>query len=211
MTYGPLRAHDLLWLSGMPTAVDGAPLPDWALAACRQNAPAVVRRAPHSADGAIPVGLRGRARHERLAATVAGSAITRVATPEALAAAAQAIARDAPFPALRALRMLAPGLDALGWAWGPTGGAGFMLASGLPVLRMDSDLDLVVRMANPPSAIQRERLVHLLDQAECRVDLQIDTGRGGFALRDWLASPRQTLLKTDSGPRLAENPWSDPA
>lgn len=211
MTHGPLHAHDLLWLSGMPTAADGSPLPDWAFAACRRNAPAVVRRAPRGPDGAVPVGLRGQARHERLAATVAGSAITRVATPEALAAAVQAIAHDAPFPALRALRALAPGFDALGWAWGPTGSTGFMLASGLPVLRMDSDLDLVVRMAHPPRAAQCERLVRLLDSAECRVDLQIDTGRGGFALRDWLASPRRTLLKTDSGPRLTADPWSDQA
>jgi phosphoribosyl-dephospho-CoA transferase len=50
-----------------------------------------------------------------------------------------------------------------------------------------------------------------LGDTECRVDLQIDTGHGGFALRDWLASPHQTLLKTDHGPRLVADPWSDAA
>ena len=103
---------------------------------------------------------------------------------------------------------LAPALDALGWAWGPTGGAGFALASGLPVLHAQSDLDLVVRMPQAPSAEQRDHLVRALSNAECRIDLQIDTGHGGFALRDWLTSPRQTMLKTDQGPRLVADPWS---
>jgi phosphoribosyl-dephospho-CoA transferase len=215
MTPAPRRAHDLLWVSEMPRATDGAPLPDWAIAACRQGAPVVVRRAPRGADGAVPVGLRGGARHERCAATIDARAITRVASPESLATDVATIAPDAPFAALRTLRTLAASLEALGWAWGPTGGAGFALASGLPVLHADSDLDLVVRMPHAPSTAQRERLGDLLQAAECRVDLQIDTGHGGFALQDWLtswlASPHQTLLKTDHGPRLVADPWDDAA
>lgn len=209
MTHAQLRAHDLLWVSEMPTAMDGAHLPDWAVAAYEQGAPAVVRRAPRGDTGSVPVGLRGGARHERCAAIVTTSAIVRVITPEALAPPANAIAHDAPFAALRTLRALAPELTALGWAWGPTGGAGFALASALPVLDADSDLDLVVRMPRAPAAAQRNHLVHLLDNTECRVDLQVDTGHGGFALRDWLASPHKTLLKTDHGPRLVADPWSD--
>lgn len=214
MTQTPLRAHDLLWVSEMPMAASGAPLPDWAVATCKQGAPVVVRRAPRSADGAIPVGLRGGARNERCAATVAVSTITRIISPETLATTIITIANDAPFAALRTLRALAPQLDALGWAWGPTGGAGFALASGLPALHADSDLDLVVRMPQAPSAEQCKRLVAVLKNAEClncRIDLQIDTGHGGFALRDWLASPHQTLLKTDHGPRLVADPWGDAA
>ncbi|KHK57754.1 phosphoribosyl-dephospho-CoA transferase [Ralstonia sp. A12] len=211
MTHMPLRAHDLLWVSEMPTTADGAPLPDWAVAACRQGAPVVVRRAPRGADGSIPVGLRGSGRSERCAATAAASTVTRVITPEALATTTVAIADNAPFAALRTVRALATELNALGWAWGPTGGAGFALATGLPVLHADSDLDLVVRMPHAPSAAQRDHLVRLLDDIECRVDLQIDTGHGGFALRDWLASPHKTLLKTDHGPRLVADPWSDVA
>lgn len=211
MTRESLRAHDLLNASRMPQTPNDTPLPDWALAACLQDAPMVVRRAPRGAGGAIPVGLRGRARHERLAVLIASDAIACVTSPEMLATKASALPHDAPLAALRTLRALAPELDALGWAWGPTGGAGFMLASGLPVLCENSDLDLVVRMTHAPSVMQRKRLARLLDQAECRVDLQIDTGRGGFALRDWLAWPDRTLLKTDSGPRLVADPWSDQA
>lgn len=209
MTQTQVRAHDLLWVSDTPMAADGAPLPNWAITAYRQGAPVVVRRAPRSTDGSVPVGLRGGARHERCAATVAANSVTRVVSPEGLAAQAVSIAHDAPFAALRTLRALAPGLNALGWAWGPTGGAGFALASGLPVLHADSDLDLVVRMPHAPSAAQRDQLLHVLAETECHVDLQIDTGRGGFAWRDWLTSPRQTLLKTDHGPHLVADPWSE--
>lgn len=209
MTPTLLRAHDLLWVSETPVVADGTPLPDWAVAVCRQGAPVVVRRAPRGTDGAVPVGLRGSTRHERCAANVATISITRVVTPEALANTAAAIAHDVPFAALRTLRALAPALNALGWVWGPTGGAGFALASGLPVLHADSDLDLVVRMPTAPSAAQCARLVSVLESTECRVDLQIDTGHGGFALRDWLNSPQQTLLKTDYGPRLVADPWSE--
>ncbi|WP_439894363.1 malonate decarboxylase holo-ACP synthase (plasmid) [Ralstonia sp. 25C] len=208
MTHPMLRAHDLLWVSDMPTAAGDAPLPDWAIAACLQGAPVVVRRAPRGPDGSIPLGLRGSVRSERCAASVPASAITRAVTPEALAANVMDIAYDTPLAALRTLRTLAPTLNALGWAWGPTGGAGFALASGVPVLHAESDLDLVVRMPQAPSIEQRDHLAHLLNEAECRVDLQIDTGHGGFALREWLTSPRQTMLKTDHGPRLVADPWS---
>ena len=61
MTTTPLRAHDLLWVSETPVATDGAPLPDWAITACLQGAPVVVRRAPRGTDGSVPVGLRGGA------------------------------------------------------------------------------------------------------------------------------------------------------
>lgn len=206
-----LRAHDLLWTSETPTATDGAPLSDWALDALRQGAPVVVRRALRGADGAVPVGLRGTARHERCAATVSPSAIVRIVSPEDIAAIATALRPDSPFAALRTLYALAPALDALGWAWGPTGSAGFTLASGLHALNADSDLDLVVRMPHAPSIEQRQRLLDLLNNTECRVDMQIDTGHGGFALYDWLTAPRQTLLKTDHGPRLVADPWSDVA
>lgn len=81
MTSTPLRAHDLLWVSETPVAMDGAPLPDWAVTAYRQGAPVVVRRAPRGSDGSVPVGLRGGARHERCAATVAANSITRVVSP----------------------------------------------------------------------------------------------------------------------------------
>ncbi|MDO8047148.1 malonate decarboxylase holo-ACP synthase [Janthinobacterium sp. SUN211] len=198
------RAHDLLWVSGLP---DDASLPAWADAAWLQAAPLVVRRAS-TAPGRIPVGLRGRLRSERHACEVESSAVLRRVTPEALARLAHTPPSGFDCTALDALRLVAPLLDATGWAWGPTGGVGFALASGLPVLRADSDLDLVLRIAAPPDPAQADALRAIAATVTaCRLDLQIDTGHGGFAYAEWVAGRGRVLLKTDHGPVLTATPW----
>ena len=195
------RAHDLLWLDGLP---DGASLPAWADSVWLQAAPLVVRRAS-TAPGRIPVGLRGRSRSERHAFEVDASAVVRRVTPEMLA---HAPVSDFSCAALDALRLVAPLLDATGWPWGPTGGVGFALASGLPVLRADSDLDLVLRIGAPPDAAQANTLRAIAATVTaCRLDLQIDTGMGGFAYAEWAAGRSRVLLKTDHGPMLTATPW----
>lgn len=195
------RAHDLLWLDGLP---DGASLPAWADANWLQVAPLVVRRAS-TAPGRIPVGMRGMLRSERQACEVAASAVVHRVTPEMLA---HAPVPDFSCAALDALREVAPLLDATGWPWGPTGGVGFALASGLPVLRADSDLDLVLRIGAPPDPAQADALRAIAATVTaCRLDLQIDTGRGGFAYAEWTAGRGRVLLKTDRGPVLTATPW----
>lgn len=191
------RAHDLLWLDAMP---DEMALPAWA----NHSAPLVVRRAM-AAPGRIPVGLRGLRRSERHACEIMAASVLRCVTPEMLAA----MPFDGEsYAALSALQTVAPLLDATGWAWGPTGGVGFALASGLPVLRADSDLDLVLRLDTPPDAAQTEALRAIAAAVTaCRLDLQIDTGHGGFAYAEWAAGRSSILLKTDRGPLLTASPW----
>jgi phosphoribosyl-dephospho-CoA transferase len=101
---------------------------------------------------------------------------------------------------------LAPRLQALGLAWGPVGGAGFWLASGLPVLRPTSDLDLLVRAPDPLAPATVAALAALQRDAACRIDIQVDTGRGGFALMEY-ARGGMVMLKTDCGPQLSSDPW----
>lgn len=198
--HGP-RAHDLLWASGLP---EESPMPAWLDGAWLQAAPLVVRRAS-TAPGRIPVGLRGLLRSERHGFDIDAAAVVRRVTPEMLA---RIPLPDFPSAALDALRLVAPLLDATGWAWGPTGGAGFALASGLPVLRADSDLDLLLRIAAPPDAAQAEALRAIAASVTaCRLDLQIDTGSGGFAYAEWAAGRGRVLLKTDHGPVLTATPW----
>jgi phosphoribosyl-dephospho-CoA transferase len=199
-----LRAHDLLWASGLP---EGAPLPAWLDALWLRAAPLVVRRAS-CAPGRIPVGARGMLRSERHACEVEAVAVLHRVTPEMLARLAHAPLPGFSCAALDALRQVAPLLDATGWNWGPTGGVGFALASGLPVLRADSDLDLLLRIAAPPDGAQADSLRAIAASVTaCRLDLQIDTGIGGFAYAEWAEDRGRVLLKTDRGPLLTATPW----
>ncbi|QBE67580.1 malonate decarboxylase holo-ACP synthase [Pseudoduganella lutea] len=199
----PYRPHDLLFLR-LPDRFDaGGPWPAWLDAAWLAGAPLVVRR--EAAPGSlVPVGARGTSRSQRCKGYVQRAAVARRVTPEMLAQ--TPLAEDATLPPLRALASLAPALDALGLAWGPTGGTGFYLASGLPVLRPDSDLDLLVRAPAPLASRIVEELMRLQHGAPCRVDIQVDTGSGGFALADYARGGR-VLLKTAHGPLLVPDPW----
>ncbi|MDX3895093.1 phosphoribosyl-dephospho-CoA transferase MdcG domain-containing protein [Pusillimonas sp.] len=113
-----------------------------------------------------------------------------------------------------------PAMAAIGLPWGPTGGLGFALATGLPVLHEGSDIDLLVRAPAPLSQGQVRALAAVVERSERPVDLQIDTGQGGFSFKEWAgcdpqrAGPphgrgglRRVLLKTGAGPVLVQDPW----
>ncbi len=204
-----MSPHDLLWLANGAGLRQDGPLPDWATPEWLMRAPLVVRRDRFDPAGRIPVGLRGATRSRRFGGWLAPEAVLRRTTPEEVAheAALQLCDERSSVPALQALAAIAPILDDSGLAWGPTGSAGFQLASGLPMLRMDSDLDLVVRAPVQLHAWQLSKLRALGDRAACRLDIQIDTGRGGFSLAEWLRNGTRVLLKTDRGPVLATDPW----
>ncbi len=203
-----IRPHDLLWLAEPAALIASGPLPEWATADLIANTPVVVRRQKLHDPDLLPAGLRGQERHQRLAAFAHRSAITRHVSPEALSQ--LDIATVLPFndnAALTALLALQPALEAIGLPWGPTGSVGFALATGLPVLRAHSDLDLVIRATSPLDAEQTSRLASLSHDTACRIDLQIDTGTGGFSFAEWIASRGRVLLKTDIGPQLTSDPW----
>lgn len=205
------RPHDLLFCD--VAGLNGA-LPEWATPAWMARAPVVVRRESVAAPDCIPVGLRGQTRSLRHKTYLSSLAVTCCVSPEALAAsfASDSVAIDgvlagAYYAALQALAESSALLDATGLLWGPTGGVGFALASGLPVLRPDSDLDLVVRAPLPLTPSQGALLRRLGRSQLCRIDLQIDTGCGAFAFAEWAAGNVCVMLKTDAGPLLSDDPW----
>jgi len=202
--------HDLLWAEDANVFGDDGQLPSWASADWLNCAPAVVRREKVLDPGHIPVGLRGKTRSQRFKTYLDRAAVARCVKPEMLA---HCVAR-APelharkFAAVDALLTLTPLLDATGLTWGPTGGVGFALASRLPVLRADSDLDLVVRAFNPLDAEVTKTLQAASLSVACRLDIQIDTGHGAFSLAEWVVGRRRVMLKTDIGPFLTDDPWN---
>jgi phosphoribosyl-dephospho-CoA transferase len=200
------RPHDLLWAPAISLQFAGG-LSDWADAEWMRSAPTVVRRETTVA-GLVPVGLRGKARSQRSKGYVPCAAVQRCVTPEMLAAGLESTDTSTNGSAvLTALQNIAPALDATGLAWGPTGGVGFFLATGLPVLRPDSDLDLVVRAPQPLNSVQVMALAEVQRHPACRIDIQIETGHGAFALAEWARDGGRVMLKMNDGPLLCANPW----
>lgn len=200
-----IRPHDLLWLTATANVEVDGPWPAWLSSDWLQCAPLVVRR-ESTGDGRVPVGLRGTTRSERCKGYLGRSGVARHVTPEMLAAGA-GLQHLGGIAALDAFAALAPAMNAIGLAWGPTGGVGFFLACGIPVLRPDSDLDLLVRAPQPLSAEQGAALGALQAHTACRIDIQVDTGRGAFALAEWRRTGGRVMLKTGTGPVLSDNPW----
>ncbi|BAV77921.1 phosphoribosyl-dephospho-CoA transferase [Pseudomonas chlororaphis subsp. aurantiaca] len=195
-----LLPHDLLW--GLPPQQLPADAPDWAVAAMAAGQPVVVRRAL-TAAGQVAVGVRGPLREQRYGTLMAVTAIERRVRPEEL----RYVESDRDWPALQALAQLREPLDGLGLAWGVSGSAGFELASGVPALHRQSDLDLILRTAQPMDRAQARALLALLDAAVCPVDLQLQTPNGAVALREWAGASTRVLLKSASGARLVSDPW----
>ncbi|WP_434519004.1 malonate decarboxylase holo-ACP synthase [Pseudomonas sp. NFX1] len=194
------RPHDLLW--GMPLSALPADTPQWALQVVASGQPVVVRRAA-CADGCVAVGVRGQSRDQRLGTQMRLGDIQRLQSPEALRCCEPSL-----WPALQALASVAPVLDTCGLAWGPTGGVGYQLATGIGVLHLASDLDLVLRAPHPLTRAKALELLDILDCAPCRIDVQLETPAGAVALREWAGFARRVLLKSPLGARLVSDPWA---
>ncbi|MFP3756379.1 MULTISPECIES: malonate decarboxylase holo-ACP synthase [Cupriavidus] len=221
----PLQPHDLIWLRDAPAFAASQPLPAWVDATWLAVAPVVVRRdlpcdptcdptcdltCDLTCDSSIPVGLRGRRREERHGTWIEASQCARVMSPFAIARAArwQDHPRRLALPALRTLARIAPLLDARGLPWGVTGAAGFTLASGLDVLHPGSDVDLLIDAAAPLDQADEQWLAALIDDCtEARLDIQVATPHGGFALLERLRTGGRVLLKTATGPVRCADPW----
>jgi len=206
MTFTP-RPHDLLWLRSDSAllAISDA----WVSQHWQHAFPVVVRRDVNQ-SGLIPVGVRGEKREQRAAGWTDAADIERVVTPEMLADRSQLLASPfVDYPPVRAAIALSDSVWP--WYWGVTGSTGYALATQRPTLHAASDLDLVIRAPQP---LARDALQQWQSQTEtlpCRVDTQVETPLGAFALNEWLREGL-VLLKTATGPRLTASPWSrDPA
>ncbi|MFS2220953.1 malonate decarboxylase holo-ACP synthase [Pantoea sp. B65] len=198
------RPHDLIWLNDV-NALQGD-LPAWVSSQWRISLPLVVRRDTHP-QGLIAVGVRGMRRDQRAAAWVAPDVIRRLLTPEALADTATLL--RSPFvsqPPLQAAMLLAQ--QPWPWQWGITGSCGYALATEVPVIHGDSDLDLLIRAAQPLAEEEMMRWSRMVAGLPCRADSQVETPYGAFALNEWLRDGR-VMLKTSQGPRVTRHPWQE--
>lgn len=147
-----LRPHDLIWLTARD-ALEGI-TESWVDAAWHTGLPVVVRRDVDN-EGRIPVGVRGLRRDQRAAGWVKPENVLRVVSPEDLSVAADLL--RSPFitqPPVQVALQLAQ--QSWPWTWGITGSTGYALATGIPVIHADSDLDLLIRA---PCTVSLRRLL----------------------------------------------------
>jgi phosphoribosyl-dephospho-CoA transferase len=196
-----VKPHDLLRLA--PTAPGFADAPEWVAAALARAPYVVVRRSPPR-SGAIAVGVRGMARHERFGAWLDARHVMQVISPEALRGAGRTS-----LPAFALLHDVARICD--GYVWGPTGSVGFELASGVPTVTPASDLDLLIRS---PGRLDRAQAAHLHDALEdaasargARMDVQIETRDAAFSLAEFARAASRVMLRSNDGPKLVADPW----
>ncbi|WP_206001899.1 phosphoribosyl-dephospho-CoA transferase MdcG domain-containing protein [Paraburkholderia aromaticivorans] len=66
----------------------------------------------------------------------------------------------------------------------------------------------LMRAARPFSREAARALFSLLKAKAARIDMQVNTGRGGFAPAEWADNADRMLVKTNRGPLLTADPWA---
>ena len=186
----------------------GEHIAPWALARVAAGQPVVVRRARRDAGRGLPVGVRGAHRGQQAARLEPGR-WQALRTPESWAADGAWIehprgggGRDRRCGGCRLsaqCRRLVLGV---------TGAVGFELATG-----ERSATPTLPRRAHPRArtgaARRARRLARALEALSAPCDAQIVTPAGGVALADWAGAAKRVLVKSDAGPFLCADPWSE--
>jgi phosphoribosyl-dephospho-CoA transferase len=205
---GTLHIHDLLLLRGESavTSTEGVPCPYLN----PNRRPWVVVRRGRIADGLIPVGVRGAQRHQRCAGSTRLSEVLEIRQPDQLRLTLADDSRRA-LQAFRTLSYLESHLVGLDISWGPGGGVGYELASGIPTVHGDSDLDFILFAPRKLEITEAHDLWRMISSAPGKVDALVETPFCGFSLEEFVTtSPRKILLRTSDGRILGSNPWSLP-
>lgn len=198
---GSFQVHDLLKLT--PDGVvdfDGIARSSPSLL---RSIPFVVVRRAEARGHLVPIGVRGKERQERYAGWLHRSHIAARIAPEEIGMPCP----RSDLPAFQALRTIRKRLSGSPWTWGPSGSVAFELVSGAPVVHARSDLDLMVRAAEPLADSALRALLEVTRDAACSVDIQIETPGGAFSPGEYLRSQGQCLLRTVHGPVLVASPW----
>jgi len=170
--------------------------------------PWVVVRRGRILDGLIPVGVRGSQRHERCAGFTRLSEVLETRRPDQLRLLLAEDSRRA-LQAFRTLSYLESHLVGLDMSWGPGGGVGYELASGIPAVRADSDLDLILFAPRNLEITEAQDLWRMISMAPGKVDALVETPYCGFSLEEFVTtSHRKILLRTSDGRILGSNPWN---
>jgi phosphoribosyl-dephospho-CoA transferase len=204
---GALHVHDLILPRTESAVISTQGDPACPYLTPNQRPWVVVRRGRIS-DGLIPVGVRGPQRHERCAGFTRLSEVLETRRPDQLRL---LLAKDSRrgLQAFRTLSYLESDLVGLYMSWGLGGSAGYELASGIPAVRADSDLDFILFAPKKLDVTEAQDLWRMIRSAPGKVDALVETPFCGFSLQEFVTiSPRKILLRTRDGRILGSNPWN---
>lgn len=180
--------------------------PEWEILGHKEAIYGVIRRDSRSDKNLIPIGLRGVERGQRCGGWIRDEAIKEIITPESLVSTLNWKTRRTEFipKVITSLINATSIFQDTGLRWGPTGSTGFELATGIKSIKDTSDLDLVVYAGEKMSVEAARDLLTLLEKTSaCRLDIQLETPRGGISMKEY-ATSRNVLLKSDAGPFLVD-------
>jgi len=204
---GTLHVHDLLLLRTESAVISTQGDPACPYLNPNQRPWVVVRRSRIS-DGLIPVGMRGSQRHERCAGFTKLNEVLETRRPDQLRLLLAEDSRRG-LQAFRSLSYLKSHLAGLDMSWGPGGSVGYELASGIPAVRADSDLDFILFAPRKLEITEAQDLWRMISSAPGKVDALVETPFCGFSLEEFVTtSPRKILLRTSNGRILGSNLWS---
>jgi phosphoribosyl-dephospho-CoA transferase len=202
-----LHVHDLILLGTESTITSAEGEPACPYLNPKQRPWVVVRRG-RIADGLIPVGVRGAQRHQRCAGFTRLSEVLEIRQPDQLRLTLAEDSRRA-LQAFRTLSYLESHLVGLEMSWGPGGSVGYELASGIPTVRGDSDLDFILFAPRQLETTEVQDLWRAISSAPGKVDVLVETPLCGFSLKEFATtSQHKILLRTNNGRILGSNPWN---
>ena len=184
-------------------------VPEWIEEQIRTTPFVVVRRGLATGQE-IPIGVRGKERNQRWAASCNPALVKSITTPWQLLTRPISTSRANATPALRTLDLLKERWMDLDHPWGPGGSIGFELATGTHVVKPESDLDIVIYAERHITADEAKSVCARAMDLPATVDIRVETPVFGFSLREFASqSPAAILLRAPSGVILGRNPWGD--
>lgn len=202
-----LNPHTLVKISDLKKVHFNGEIPEWVSAIFEETNYVVVRRGSQSK--AIPIGIRGYEKSQRLAGWIDPRTILDVVTPhDAVKRLGLVNTERINLPAFKIAKKVVPLLKK--YDWGIGGSLQFELVTGLPMVKMNSDIDIIMQRPNPKIEVNTAKdLLHSLENtAGTHVDIQIVHNQNGFSLEEYAQQrSSQIMLKTEQGPQLVTDPW----
>lgn len=199
-----LNIHDIIELQQVESLLKRyRDLPDWAVQSLREIPYLVVRRGIMN-ENAIPVGIRGKNRGERIGIEINSNDCKRIIKPRNLVK--ENSYRFLLTPELyQSLEKIKEYLDFKKVIWGIGGSIGFSLSSKQIVYKDTSDIDLIlypiINSLNITKLWAKEVVDFLDINIQRHVDIQVLISQGSFHLKEFSEND-SLMLKTHNSVQI---------